>query len=280
MSVIRVIVVAGFVLFWQQAQSAGATAPSFQCDAECSSQETLGHLDALKAALSSLKLDRANLEGDESALQQLLVVAREGCAESAGRSKNFSAGRPTDAKDRNKVQRVIRSGSTKSGTSNVEASCPEVLALENKMQLTIAAQDVSRRDIAALGEQEMQLRRHLASAVDAENKAVLAKRTAPKVVVAAADRVLTPAANPAAQQPNNPSAGAAPVQSLANIESVRVLNPRQLPATDAAQITATTPTLTPDTSLAGLALARQSRWLDQESLCTATLAQHVAYPVF
>ena len=126
----------------------------------------------------------------------------------------------------------------------------------------------------------MQLRRYLASAVDAENKAVLAKRTAPKVVVAAADRVLTPAANPAAQQPNNPSAGAAPVQALANIESVRVLNPRQLPASDAAQITATTPTLTPDTSLAGLALARQSRWLDQESLCTATLAQHVAYPVF
>ena len=262
-------------LFWHQAHSARAAAVDFQCHAECSAEEALGRLDALQASSARLQLDQANLERDALALQELLVVAREGCVEASSRTKRFSAGGATDSDDRSKVQRVIRSGSTKSSASNSQASCPEVLALEAKVQTTVAALDVRRRDLEALDNEQTQLQRYLAAVVEAESKA--AKSAAPSAEVAAVNNPVS-AANLTAQSPDNQSAGAVPVQALTNPDPVGPPDPGPLPVTANLALEASSPAVA--SSLATLRLVRQSRWLEQGSVCTDSLPRHVAYPVY
>ena len=263
-------------LFWHQAHSARAAAVDFQCHAECSAEEALGRLDALQASSARLQLDQANLERDALALQELLVVAREGCVEASSRTKRFSAGGATDSDDRSKVQRVIRSGSTKSSAANSQASCPEVLVLEAKVQMTVAALDVRRRDLEALDNEQTRLQRYLAAVVEAESKAA-AKSAAPSAEVAAVNNPVS-AANLAAQSPDNQSSGAVPVQALTNPDPVGPPDPGPLPVTANLALEASSPAVA--SSLATLRLVRQSRWLEQGSVCTDSLPRHVAYPVY
>ena len=285
MRVVQVLAILVCALWLHKAQSAAIPTPDFQCDARCSSADALNQIEGLKASLTSVRLDRADLTRDQLALQELLILASEGCANATSRSKSFTAGGASDSKDRNKVQRVIRSGtgSVKSRQSNGQASCPEVLALEEKMRQTVAALDLNRTAIKTLEGQDDALKGYLASVTDAENKARGVSAVVPEAVVAVSDEAPTNQIKPktkrvAKQRPNE-----APIKAIAKQRPVAVPDrfiPKQpsLPVSESRMVLATSPA--PNAALAGLILARQSRWLDKRSICQDALPSHVAYPVY
>lgn len=273
---VLVMVVCGLCL--HKAQSGANPTPNFQCDAQCSSADASYKIDGLKAALTSVQLDLTNLERDQLVLQQLLTVAGEGCDDAGTRSKSFSAGGASDSKDRDKVQRVIRSGSVKSGSSSSQTSCSEVLALTEKMRQTVVALDVDRAEIAALEGQGDGLRRYLASVTDAENKARLAAVVVPEAIVAIANK--TPV-NQAGKPVTRQSPSEVPAREIAKQSPAAVpnrLTAIQPPVAESMMVSATRPVL--DAALERLILACQSRWLDRQSICADALPSHVAYPVF